>query len=86
MDEREEGRDEREKGRDEREKGRDEREKRWRVEDRYREERWRVEDRKSQRQRDQTSCTLTLRIIFLLMLYFAMSDSYFGVWDDYLFQ
>ena len=78
--------DEREEGRVEREKGRDEREKRWRVEDRNREERWRVEDRKSQRQIDQTSCTLTLRIIFLLMLYFAMSDSYFGVWDDYLFQ
>ena len=47
--------DKREKGRDERETGRDERE-----------ERWRVEDRKSQRQRDQLSCTLTLRIIFLL--------------------
>ena len=64
----------------------DEREKRWRVEDRNREERWRVEDRKSQRQTALTSCTLTLRIIFLFMLYFATSDSYFGVWDDYLFQ
>ena len=78
---REEGRVKREEGRVEREKrwrvedrNREERwrvedrnrEERWRVEDRNREERWRVEDRKSQRQRDQLSCTLTLRIIFLL--------------------
>ena len=58
-----------------------------REEDRVeREERLRVEDRKSQRQTAQTWCTLRLRIIFLLMLYFATSDSYFGVGDDYLFQ
>ena len=74
--------DEREEGRVEREKGRDEREERWRVEDRNREERWRVEDRKSQRQTALTSCTLTLLIICLFMLYFATSDSYF----DYLFK
>ena len=96
-DEREKRQEKREKGRDNREKrwrvedrNREKRwrvedrnrEERWRVEDRNREERWRVEDRKSQRQTALTSCTLTLLIICLFMLYFATSDSYF----DYLFK
>ena len=96
-DEREKRQEKREKGRDNREKSwrvedrnREKswrvedrnREERWRVEDRNREERWRVEDRKSQRQTALTSCTLTLLIICLFMLYFATSDSYF----DYLFK